>query len=189
MPEEDQALLREAIAAAGDIQGLLTAMMSYWEAGPTQDGSGGAVMRLPLLLRGVVFERKAAVQEAGGQIEVANDLDCEVPASVQAVLKELITNCCKFRRMETPLRIRIETHLRDGFVEIAVTDNGVGVPSEYVDKIFSPFQRLYGREFPGHGLGLATCRRLALAWGGSMKAESDSTGRFTVRVTAPVRGS
>jgi signal transduction histidine kinase len=136
-----------------------------------------------------VLERKAALQAAGGQVEVVSDLDIEVPAGVQTVLKELITNSCKFRRTEVPLRIRISASLADGYAEIAVTDNGLGVSPDYIDKIFLPFQRLNGREFPGHGLGLATSRRLASGWGGSIRAESDSSGRFTIRVTAPVRGS
>jgi signal transduction histidine kinase len=185
LPEEGQALLHEALTAAGDIQGLLTAMMAYCEAGLKEAGSQ-AVMRLPLLLRGAVLEHRSAVNDVGGQLEVSNDLDHEVPADLQKILKELITNACKFRRAETPLLIRIATRHVDGSVEIAVTDNGMSVSPAYLDKMFVPFQRLNGREFEGYGLGLATCRRLSQAWGGSIGAEIDSRGYLTIRVIVPV---
>ena len=174
------AMLQEAATAAGEIGGLLNAMMAYLDV---QASEGTRDLRI--LLQGTLLERKAALQAAGAEVEVANDLQVSVPAGLQSVLKELITNACKFREPKRPLRIRIAAQSTsvDG-LEIAVTDNGLGVPAEYVEKIFSPFQRLHSRDdFPGHALGLATCRRLAATWGGTVSAQHIPDGGLTIRVT------
>ena len=42
-----------------------------------------------------------------------------------------------------------------------VADRGVGIPEEYAERVFGLFQRLHGKDaYPGHGVGLALCRRL-----------------------------
>jgi Bacteriophytochrome (light-regulated signal transduction histidine kinase) len=49
----------------------------------------------------------------------------------------------------------------------------VGFDEAYNDRIFRPFQRLYGRaEFPGSGMGLAICRKIVDRHGGSIEARS-----------------
>jgi signal transduction histidine kinase len=182
LPAEEQLWLQEAVAAAGDISGLLSAMVAYCDV-----GTGEGPISLRLLLQGALIERKAALAEAGGKVEVENDLDLAVPGRLQSVLKELLTNACKFHDASRPLRIRIATGLTlDGNLEIAVTDNGIGVPPAYLEKIFIPFQHLHSPDrFPGYGLGLATCRRTAAVWGGEVTAESLDGAGLTVRVSVP----
>jgi signal transduction histidine kinase len=182
LPPEDQSMLGEAAAAARDIDGLLNAMVAYQEA-KGEDG----VVSLRLLLRGLLIERKAALAEAGAQVEVVNDLDLPVPSRLKSVLKELLTNACRFRSTERPLRIIIANRMAPAAIEVAVRDNGIGVDPAYFEKIFAPFYRLHSRdEFPGYGLGLATCRRIVASWDGSIAAEGHAEHGLTVRVRIPV---
>jgi light-regulated signal transduction histidine kinase (bacteriophytochrome) len=182
LPAEDQLMLVEAVTAVSGINGLLNSIVAYADV-----SSDDEVMNLDLLLQGVVIERKGALTEAGADVKVVNQLNLDVPIGVRNILKELVINCCKFRDKSRPLSILIATRSEaDDTIEIAVTDNGLGVAPEYLEKIFTPFYRIHSRdEFPGYGLGLATCRRTAAVWAGMVIAEPGSDSGLTVRVTVP----
>ena len=54
---------------------------------------------------------------------------------------------------------------------IEVADNGIGFDDKHRDELFAPFTRLVGRhEYEGSGIGLAICRRIATAHGGTLSA-------------------
>jgi signal transduction histidine kinase len=182
LPEQDQQMLREAAKAVGDISGLLDSMLAYCSVHPDDKR-----MKFALVLQGTLLERKAVLQQAGAEVNVPSQLEGFVPTTLQNVLKELLTNSCKFRDKQRPLRIQIATRpAPDGMAEISVADNGIGVDKSELEKIFVPFQRLHSRDdYEGHGLGLATCRRIVTAWGGTIVAEASSPGELTVRFTVP----
>jgi light-regulated signal transduction histidine kinase (bacteriophytochrome) len=72
--------------------------------------------------------------------------------------------------------------------QLAVADNGIGFDEKYLDRIFTVFQRLHGRDkYEGNGVGLAVCRRIAERHGGSITAESAPDRGATFVVTLPVR--
>ena len=185
LPEPDRAFLREAEVAVGDIQSLLSAGVAYCSAAPAENE-----IELSLLLQGVLLQRKAMLAEAGAEVEVANEVKGRVPGALDTVLKELVANACRFRASDRPLHIRIAARhvgASAGGIEIEVSDNGLGVDTAYLEKIFVPFQRLHARgEYPGNGLGLATCRRLVESWGGTIVAQTSAEGGLNVRVTAPL---
>jgi len=181
LPEKDRAFLDEAVAAARDLNGLIDAMVSYTDAGAVAEKTTS----LPLLLRGVLVEMKDALAKAGVSVSVTNESDATVPFALQAVIKELFANSCKFRRQDGKPEIRITTQIRDGsHLEISVVDNGLGVDPGLLDKLFIPFKRMHSRrDYPGFGLGLARCRRLVEACGGAISAAIPPGGGFAVTVT------
>lgn len=182
LPTQDKLMLQEAAAAAELIDGLLSAVANHFAA-----GAGDGVMRLGLMLRGILIEQRHSLAAVEIETDIAPGSDLAVPMGLHAILRELLTNACKFRHPERPLRVRIAGRMASGDVlEITVSDNGLGVAPEYLDKIFAPFQRLHSRDaFPGYGLGLATCRRIAAQWGGKVGAEMRSAEGLTVQLTIP----
>ncbi len=56
---------------------------------------------------------------------------------------------------------------------VVIADNGIGIAPEFHDKIFDLFKRLHTRQqYPGTGIGLATCRRVVEAHGGEIGLDS-----------------
>jgi signal transduction histidine kinase/CheY-like chemotaxis protein len=116
------------------------------------------------------------------------------PARLQQVFWNLIKNSVKFT--PTGGRIIIETlNPVAEDVEIRITDTGIGIEGEKIDKIFNAFeqgQSSITRRFGGLGLGLAISKAMVDAHGGKIRVESegkDKGSTFTLRlktVTAPV---
>jgi signal transduction histidine kinase len=113
------------------------------------------------------------------------DADAERLAQV---LGNLLTNASKYSDHET--RIRVSARRRGTLVMISVTDQGIGIPRDMLDRVFEPFvQQPQGsdRSCGGLGLGLAIALSLVERHGGTIRAESEGPGagsRFVVELPA-----
>ncbi|MBM3127726.1 MAG: PAS domain S-box protein [Chloroflexi bacterium] len=107
----------------------------------------------------------------------------------EEVLFNLIDNATKYSPENAPIRVEAES---DGkFVTVSVSDRGIGIPSEEVDKIFDKFHRVDRSDHTetyGHGLGLFICRRLIEAQGGRIGVESVLGEGSTFRFSLPLAG-
>lgn len=101
------------------------------------------------------------------------------------LFQNLISNAIKYRRPDAAPLIRISAEQSDGSWVFSVSDNGVGVPTEYTDRVFDLFRRLHGSKIPGTGIGLAICKRIVEKHGGRIWVETGSTGGTTFRFTMP----
>lgn len=103
-------------------------------------------------------------------------------SDLQQVLLNLVTNALD----ATPVggSILLSARLVDGAVELAVCDSGAGVPAEIRASIFEPFFTTKGAD--GTGLGLAVCRQLVEANGGTLRLDTTYTQGARFVVTLPV---
>lgn len=130
---------------------------------------------------------EVAVDESGAEIEVG-DLPAVMADGDQLVqvFQNLIHNAIKFSGEEVP-RVEITGLRRDGWVEFAVRDEGVGIPEEARDRVFVAFQRLGARDdVAGTGIGLAICKRIIERHGGRIWVESAKGKGSVFRFTMPV---
>jgi PAS domain S-box-containing protein len=96
------------------------------------------------------------------------------PATVRQVFYNLISNGLKFVAAETNPQIEVWTEPQKGALRVWVTDRGIGIASQYHQKIFGLFQRLHSHEaYPGTGIGLALVRKGLERMGGRIGLESE----------------
>ena len=106
-----------------------------------------------------------AVDQATTDVRVELDAGVRVKGDgilIGHVLQNLIGNAIKFRRPSAKAVITIAARNRaDDKIEVAVTDNGIGIEPQFADKVFEMFCRLHNDdEFDGAGIGLAICRKI-----------------------------
>lgn len=144
----------------------------------------------------VLSDFELTIEETRTEIRVSDlpaiDID---KTQMRQLFQNLIGNAIKFRKPDEPpvVRIYAETNpaedfdtvepnvgteipgnsLPKGFCRIYVEDNGIGFDEKYLDRIFTVFQRLHGRnEYEGSGVGLAICRKIAERHNGNITAQS-----------------
>ncbi|WP_425052375.1 sensor histidine kinase [Psychromarinibacter sp. S121] len=122
-------------------------------------------------LTGEIAESDASVAVQNGDLH----LRCIRPQIVQ-LLQNLIGNAIKYAGAARP-EISISATAEDGVTHLVVADNGVGIDEGYRTRIFEPFRRIDGTNRPaGTGLGLATCRKIALRHAGHIWCAPDPGG-------------
>ncbi|MBU8977971.1 CHASE domain-containing protein [Lysobacter sp. MMG2] len=102
------------------------------------------------------------------------------------LLGNLLGNAWKFTRDRLDARIEFGAVPTEQGLEYFVRDNGAGFSQAYVDKLFRPFQRLHHNDdFAGHGIGLASVKRIVERHGGSIRAVGEVGKGATFWFTLP----
>ena len=143
----------------------------------------------------VLDDLQVKQEETGATIGVASlPVLSADPMQMRQLFLNLIGNALKFIRPDCPPQIAItceeatspEGEQRSIGYRISVRDNGIGFDEQFVDKVFSAFQRLHGRDvYEGTGIGLAICRRIVERHGGSISAASTPGEGATFEIFLP----
>lgn len=120
-------------------------------------------------------------------LEVDAGLDVHAdPKRLRQILTNLLSNAVKYNRAGG--HITLAAQAQGAEVVIRVADTGLGVAGEHLERMFQPFERLGAAHgpIPGTGLGLALCKQLVEAMGGTITVASElGVGScFTVRLPA-----
>jgi adenylate cyclase len=155
--------------------------------------SGRAELRkrcvdLATLVRGVAanFEssQKSRIHLKGASQPLAAEVD---PRQIKKVLYNLFSNAFKFSDPdEGQLWVRLD--VKGNCVELALEDNGIGIPEDQLERIFDRFTQVEGsatRRYEGSGIGLALVKEIVTLHGGTIAVESGVGHGSTFTITLP----
>jgi PAS domain S-box-containing protein len=180
-PEGREYLLRVR-NAAGRMGTLIESLLKMARLG--RGGIKPVPLDLSRMAADIVAELRATEPARDVDIRITPGLQVEGDQSlVRSLLQNLLGNAWKFTCDCSDARIEFGV-TADG--EFFVRDNGAGFPQEYADKLFRPFQRLHSQEeFAGHGIGLASVKRIVERHGGTIRAKGHPGEGATFFFTLP----
>jgi PAS domain S-box-containing protein len=203
LPESQRRFVRLLKSSSENMLNLLNHVLELSRA----ESSSFALVETPFSLQEVVGEIVAVFEPQAGEkgVQLRAALDDRVPAALigdpvalRQILTNLVANAVKFTS-EGSVEISVLTNqlgTDSVMLEIAVTDTGIGIAPDMVDRIFNEFtQANYETtmRFGGTGLGLAITRKLLALYGSSVHVTSTpgegSRFWFRLRLALPSRGA
>lgn len=138
------------------------------------------------LVQAAAAQNASDLQAAGATVRVLAEarFQCD-PALMTTVFQNLIANAIKNRRKDRPLDVRISAQREGEGWRIAVEDNGVGFDADFAAVAFNPLARGVRTAGEGAGIGLATCRSIIQAHGGTIMVDPAFRGGARVVFTLP----
>lgn len=164
--------ITKAITAAGRMRELIQNLLHYSQLGKVEVVK--EKVKVKELFNEVRQNLKTAIENSNAKIVIETDVDTVEGDRVQLVqlIQNLLSNALKFTNTEKP-QITIKSIHENGHVKFAVSDNGIGIAQNDLNKVFEIFRRLNTKkEYPGTGIGLAICKKIVDRHGGRIWPES-----------------
>ena len=137
-------------------------------------------------LDGALHNLRSSIEESGARV-TSEQLPIVQgnPSQMVQLFQNLVSNAIKYAA-DSPLEIHVGVVREESTWKFCVKDNGIGIEPQDVDRIFQIFQRVEaGRERPGTGIGLASCKKIVEHHGGRIWVESEPDEGSTFFFTIP----
>ncbi|MFI6085243.1 ATP-binding protein [Streptomyces sp. NPDC051217] len=178
-----------AVDGAKRMQVLINDLLTFSRVGRVQDAQ--EQVSLDAALDRAVRNLSVTIEETGAVIDRPAELPEVVgdPTLLTMVWQNLVGNAVKFRHPDRDPRVGIAVDREEGADSwtFTVTDNGIGIPEEFAEKVFIIFQRLHARDaYAGTGIGLSLCKKVVEHSGGHIWIDTDHTDGTRIAFTLPV---
>ncbi len=181
-----QTVLNNMASAASRMRELINDLLSYSRL--QQQEVAFEEVRLNQIITEVIKDLDLPIREKGAIIEV-EDLP-PITGNImrlRQLFNNLISNSLKYSRKGVPPVIHITSSTNSTHLLVKVKDNGIGFEEKHSEKIFGLFERLHSRDqFPGTGIGLSICRKIAELHHGSISASSVLNEYAQFEITLPL---
>ncbi|WNG44498.1 sensor histidine kinase [Archangium minus] len=166
---------------------LIEALLRFCRAGTRGEPQVG---ELDTAVSTLLLEVSQTAAAQGVALERSLESGVRVPCPsqlLQIIAQNLLSNAVKYTAGRPDARVSVRVAREGCEAVLEVVDNGVGMSPETQAKLFQPFFRApETREIPGHGLGLATTKRLVDAHGGTLQVHSALNAGTRVLVRFPL---
>lgn len=187
LDKESHVLIEHLVQGSERMRSLITDLLAYARLGSL------AAVQAQVPLDEVVSEALENLRTSREEAEALVSIG-PLPAvhGNRALLillfQNLLSNAFKYRTREVQPEVFISAEALGDEIRVHVRDNGIGIPEQFQLRVFQLFQRLHTRnEYPGNGLGLTICSRIAEEHGGSI-AVTSAPGKgsdFTLILPSP----
>ena len=175
-----------AVDGAKRMQVLINDLLTFSRVGRLDDAQDGVALDDSLdkaltNISAALEDSAARLERPASMPEVTGD-----PTLLAMLWQNLVGNAVKFRHPDRAPEVRIscEPGADGNSWEFTVSDNGIGIPPEFADKVFVIFQRLHGRDaYGGTGIGLALCKKIVEHHGGRIWLDTDVEQGTRIRFT------
>ncbi len=167
------------------MQELITELLLYSRLG--RIGQNLKLTELSSIMKDVISDLELSIEENSATITVGPLPVLKVDAQqIGRLFQNLLSNALKFQSDHQP-KIHVAAEQVEDEWHFSVADNGIGIESRYIDRIFLIFQRLHTRgEYGGTGMGLAICKKIVENHNGRIWAESQPSIGTTFFFSLPV---
>lgn len=187
LSEQGRDYLEKLSGGVDRMQVLIDALLTYSRLAhvvPDQDP-----VSIGDIINRILEERREDFADGKARLE-AMDLPKVIgdPVLLQQLFDNLIGNALKYAGGSTPvIEIYLNRQSAD-HVEIAVKDNGIGIPEEHVEHVFEMMRGFdESGQVNGLGVGLAFCRQIVESHGGSIKVDTNITDGACFLVSLPTK--
>lgn len=196
--QEAKKHMHKVIDSAERMRNLINDLLNYSKLSTTVQFSE---TELNIILKEAISDLELAIQEKHAIIEVDDLPTLEIiPGQMRQVFQNILSNALKFSKKDQPPRIRIwgewlndlntssSQNNAGNYYRLFIEDNGIGFNEMYLDKIFTIFQRLHGKqEYEGTGIGLAIVKKIIEKHDGLLQAKSKEGEGTTFIITLPAK--
>jgi light-regulated signal transduction histidine kinase (bacteriophytochrome) len=179
-----------AVDGAKRMQVLINDLLAFSRVGRVNDARDKVDLGRSLTL--AMTNLTASIEESGATVTWPDAMPAVTgdPTLLSMLWQNLVGNAIKFRVPGRNPHVTVDVEPADGEWQFCVTDNGIGIPPEFADKVFVIFQRLHSRDaYGGTGIGLAMCKKIVEHHGGRIWIDTEHTdgARICFTLRAPER--
>ena len=184
LDEDANEFINFAVDGATRMQGLINDLLIFSRVGTR--GNPFKATDMNIVFQTVKTNLSQAIKEKSAQVTcdplpviIADD------SQMNQLLQNLISNAVKFNDNEIP-KVHLTGIVKENTWEFSLKDNGIGIDTQYFDRIFIIFQRLHKKdEYGGTGIGLAVCKKIIQRHGGKIWLESEKGKVTTFHFSIP----
>lgn len=175
LDEKGKTYIHFAVDGAKRMRQMILDLLEFSRAGRNIDQT--EVVDLNVLVKDILNLYQKEIGETKAKVKISHLPTLAVPKTgISQVFQNLISNSLKYNQLKKGVipEVSICTKDFETHWQFEVKDNGIGIDSQYFEKIFIIFQRLHDRsEYSGTGIGLAITKKIVENLGGTIWIESE----------------